>query len=119
MASPAVESFLANLEKSNLLAAEAMRAVRAEAERGGMNVAIETFAPKLVEQGLLTPWQVEGLIAGRTSYFLGKYKLLGELGHGGMGAVFKAIHSRLGRVVALKVMAQKLVSDEQAIARFH
>ncbi len=36
-----------------------------------------------------------------------------------MGAVYKAVHSRLGRVVALKVMAQKLVSDEQAVARFH
>ena len=33
MASPGIETFLANLEKSNLLSAEAMQQVRAEAER--------------------------------------------------------------------------------------
>jgi len=118
MTSPAVENFLANLEKSNLLAADALQKVRADAEGSGANSGLVEFALKLVEQELLTPWQVEALVAGRTSFFLGKYKLLGELGRGGMGAVYKAVQTRLGRVVALKVMATKLVSDEQAVSRF-
>jgi uncharacterized protein (TIGR03067 family) len=49
---------------------------------------------------------------------LGEYQLLEELGHGGMGTVYKALHTKLDRVVALKVLAKGRVEDERAIARF-
>ncbi len=100
MPSPAVAKFLADLEKSNLLAPAALQQVQAEAERGGTDLTVATFAPRLVEQKLLTPWQADALAAGRTDFFLGKYKLLGGVGHGGMGAVYKAVQAPLGRVVA-------------------
>jgi serine/threonine protein kinase len=49
---------------------------------------------------------------------LGEYQLLEELGHGGMGTVYKALHTKLDRVVALKVVAKGRVDDARAIARF-
>ncbi len=49
---------------------------------------------------------------------LGEYQLLEELGHGGMGTVYKALHTKLDRVVALKVLAKGRVEDDRAIARF-
>lgn len=47
-----------------------------------------------------------------------QYRLLDQLGEGGMGVVFKAEHKVMGRVVALKVMAPHLTARPAAVARF-
>ena len=49
---------------------------------------------------------------------LGEYQLLEELGRGGMGRVYKALHTKLDRVVAVKVLSRGRVGDRQAITRF-
>ncbi len=46
------------------------------------------------------------------------YVLLEKLGKGGMGVVFKAQHSRLKKIVAIKVLLERRTSDPNAIARF-
>ncbi|HEX6201487.1 MAG TPA: protein kinase [Thermoanaerobaculia bacterium] len=49
---------------------------------------------------------------------LGVYEIVGPLGAGGMGEVYRARDPRLGREVAVKVLAEAADGDDERLARF-
>ncbi len=74
----------------------------------------------LVDEGLITDWQNVNLMAGRhRGFFLGKYKVLEQLGAGGMGSVFRAEHVLMGHQVAIKVLSRRRLSQPTAVERFY
>ena len=49
---------------------------------------------------------------------IGDFEILGKLGAGGMGAVYRAQQISLGRMVALKILPQQFMEDADSVARF-
>ncbi|MEQ8985790.1 MAG: serine/threonine-protein kinase [Deltaproteobacteria bacterium] len=49
---------------------------------------------------------------------IGGYRLQNVLGQGGMGCVYEATHTRLGRRTAVKLLAPSLVSSQEYVSRF-
>ncbi|MFQ5733816.1 MAG: bifunctional serine/threonine-protein kinase/formylglycine-generating enzyme family protein [Planctomycetaceae bacterium] len=76
------------------------------------------LAARLHANGRLSGWQGRMLLTGRTAFFLGRYKLLNLIGSGGMGTVYQARDSELHRIVALKVLSDRLLRDAASVARF-
>src|SRR5437588_5623997 len=50
---------------------------------------------------------------------LGKYEVLEVVGRGGMGVVYKAVDPEIGRLVGIKMMTSKVISDPGLLKRFY
>jgi WD40 repeat protein len=65
-------------------------------------------------QGAAPALEPAGPVLGK----FGEYELLSVAGRGGMGVVYRARHARLGREVALKMVASPVLAGESAARRF-
>lgn len=61
-------------------------------------------------------WQESAVPAGLSNH--PKFEILKLVGQGGMGAVYKARHKVMDRIVALKIINAQLVGNEKAVERF-
>ena len=77
---------------------------------------IESFSVDLLGEALER--QASGAPGDYVPQRLGEYVLLNQIGSGGMGTVYRAIHSRLQKVVALKVLSPRRLNEARAKARF-
>jgi serine/threonine protein kinase len=114
------DQFLANLVESQLFSMDEVAAIQEELASGEQPQDGRAFAKRLVAAGKLTRYQAEAICQGQAARLvLGEYVVLERLGAGGMGEVFKARHRTMRRLVALKILAPRLVHQPQALKRFH
>ncbi len=121
MATLSVDKFVDLVRKSGLVDEDRLNAVVEELSRDEPAVSADSdaLARALVERQLLTAWQSDRLLEGKyKGFILGKYKLLGLLGTGGMSSVYLAEHMLMQRRVAIKVLPRHKVDDSSYLARF-
>jgi serine/threonine protein kinase/Flp pilus assembly protein TadD len=70
--------------------------------------------PPVMTETLRTP--VRELTTGST--FAGRYQVIEELGHGGMGRVYKVFDTKIKEKVALKLIKPEIASDHDTVERF-
>lgn len=51
--------------------------------------------------------------------FANRYQIIEELGHGGMGIVYKALDTKIGEKIALKLIKPEIGLDKKTIERFN
>ena len=118
MSPSADEMLLQTLERSRLLAFDEWAVLRRELDGPAWPDTSEDVLVRLTRRGWITPWQEQMLREGRTGFFLGKYKLLECIGTGATGHVFRAQHTTMERVAAIKVLSPTVVKNRHAVARF-
>ncbi len=113
-----IADFLAVVRKSGLLSEEKLAA--AVVAWPDETIALPDALPRsMMDSGLLTQWQMDQLLRGKhKGFMLGKYKLLGLLGTGGMSSVYLAENPTINKRVAVKVLPVKRVEQTSFLARF-
>jgi eukaryotic-like serine/threonine-protein kinase len=110
--------FVALVEKSGLLSAEQLDAFRKRNEP--LPDSSKLIAQQFVNEGLLTKFHAAHLLAGKyRGFILGQYKILQQIGAGGMGVIFLGEHSGMHRKVAIKVLPASRAADRESRERFY
>ena len=122
MSEPSAKSFLKLLERSGIVAEDSLKEELANLSSiaSGSKVKTSQLVEHLIDSGLVTKWHTDKLLAGKyKGFFLGKYKLLGHLGSGGMSSVYLAQHKISEQLRAIKVLPRKKVADKSYLDRFY
>src|ERR1700679_4271141 len=99
-----LDEFTANVTKSGLVSPEVVDFVQAQLDPLPVDDAAVRLARQLIGGGWLTAYQARKLLSGATrGFFLGGYRLLRQLGQGGMGKVYLAVGDDRQNV-AIKVL---------------
>jgi serine/threonine protein kinase len=116
------EKFLELVKKSQLAEADQLETALARIRiqhSGQLPGDALKLAECLQQEKIITGWHAEKLLQGKyKGFFLGKYKLLGHIGSGGMSSVYLAEHTMMRDYRAIKVLPPSKMVKSSYLARF-
>jgi serine/threonine-protein kinase len=122
MATVTAEKLVELVLKSQLADQESLdKALAAIREEFGGSLPSDAvqLAKSLQKHKIVTRWHCEKLLVGKyKGFFLGKHKLLGHIGSGGMSSVYLAEHMKMHDLRAIKVLPQSKLGKSSYLARF-
>jgi serine/threonine protein kinase len=107
------------LRSSGILGDRQLAELRDKVLRGEYPLDPIALAERLVGDQILTVYQARRFLNNKPHGLLvGRYIILDRIGSGSMGRVYKAHHQMMDRIVALKIIAPEIASNEKVVARF-
>lgn len=107
------------VRRSGILSEKQFDELRQRVLDGAYPLNSKELAARLVREKLLTEYQARRLLANKPQgMVVGRYIIMDRIGSGSMGRVYKAHHQLMDRMVALKIIAPEIVTNEKIVARF-
>jgi serine/threonine-protein kinase len=110
---------LAVIRSSGIIGERQLTEIKTKVLHGDYPLDSVELAERLVQEEILTPFQARRFLSNRPQgLIVGRYIILDRIGSGSMGRVYKAHHIMMDRIVALKIIAPEIASNERVVARF-
>jgi serine/threonine-protein kinase len=107
------------IRSSGVIGDRQLAEIKSKVLQGDYPLDSVALAECLVRDKVLTSFQAKRLLSNRPQgLIVGRYIVLDRIGSGSMGRVYKAHHALMDRVVALKIIAPEIASNERVVARF-
>jgi eukaryotic-like serine/threonine-protein kinase len=107
------------IRSSGILSDRQLAEIKSKVVRGEYPLDPIALAERLVDDEVLTVYQARRFLNNKPHGLqVGRYIILDRIGSGSMGRVYKAHHQMMDRVVALKIIAPEIASNEKVVARF-
>jgi serine/threonine-protein kinase len=107
------------IRSSGVLTERQLAEIKSKVLQGEYPLDSVELAERLVRDKILTAFQARRILSNRPQgLVVGRYVILDRIGSGSMGRVYKAHHAMMDRLVALKIIAPEIASNERVVARF-
>ena len=107
------------IRNSGILSERQLADIKTSVLRGEYPLDPIALAERLVGDEILTVYQARRFLNNKPHGLLvGRYIILDRIGVGSMGRVYKAHHQMMDRIVALKIIAPEIASNEKVVAQF-
>jgi serine/threonine-protein kinase len=107
------------IRSSGILSDRQLAEIKSKILQGDYPLDSTDLAERLVSDGIITAFQAKRFLSNRPhGLIVGRYTVLDRIGSGSMGRVYKAHHMMMDRIVALKIIAPEIASNDRVVARF-